>query len=132
MRSQIWLAPAAELLDQITKALPVYRATLVKGCVIIFTKVYKQNLAMFPRLLQATHDYWLKLDRLEAAYQRGEVSIEEVDAKVAALIADLQEERRATIGFFRDRLVHLWQSQRELVLGLSLIGILTYTWLVVS
>lgn len=85
-----------------------------------------------PNLLQATHEYWTQLDKLEAAYQRGEVSLEEVDAKVAALMADLRQERRDALLFVRHRVVHLWQGQKELVLGLGLIGMLTYTWLVVS
>ena len=35
---------------------------------------------MFPNLFTATQEYWRKLDALEASYQRGEISIEEVDA----------------------------------------------------
>ena len=56
---------------------------------------------MFPNLIQATKEYWHKLDQLEAAYQQGEISLEEVDSKVAKLIAELAEERRATFTYFR-------------------------------
>jgi hypothetical protein len=33
---------------------------------------------MFPNLLEATKEYWRKLDRLEAAYPQGEIPLEEV------------------------------------------------------
>lgn len=87
---------------------------------------------MFPNLLQATNDYWRKLDELEAAYKRGDVSIEEVDAKVAVLIADLKQERREALMFVFNGLNHLWHEQQEIVIGLGLIGMLTYTWIAVS
>ena len=87
---------------------------------------------MFPNLLQATKDYWRKLDELEAAYKRGDVSLEEVDAKVAVLIADLKQERREALTFIFNGLTSLWHEQREIVIGLGLIGMLTYTWIVVS
>ncbi len=44
---------------------------------------------MFPNLFQATFDYWRKLDELEAAYQKGEIPLKEVDARVADLMAEL-------------------------------------------
>ncbi|MBW4420040.1 MAG: hypothetical protein KME13_12535 [Myxacorys californica WJT36-NPBG1] len=87
---------------------------------------------MIPNLLQATNDYWRKLNELEAAYQRGEVSLEEVDAKVAVLIADLNQERRESLAFVFNGLNSLWNQQKEVVIGLGLIGMLTYTWIVVS
>jgi hypothetical protein len=87
---------------------------------------------MIPNLLEATNEYWRKLNELEAAYQRGEVSLEEVDARVAILMAELGQERRATMRFLLDNVSRIWQEQRELVLGLGLLGVLTYSWIVVS
>lgn len=87
---------------------------------------------MTPNLLEATNEYWRKLNELEAAYQRGEVSLEEVDARVAILMAELGQERRATMRFLLDNVSQIWQEQREFVLGLGLIGVLTYSWIVIS
>ena len=60
---------------------------------------------MFPNLLQATKEYWRKLDELEVAYQQGEIPLEEVDARVAELIAELALQRRAAFTYFW----HGWQ-----------------------
>lgn len=87
---------------------------------------------MIPNLLEATNEYWRKLNELEAAYQRGEVSLEEVDARVATLMAELGQERRATIRFLMDNVSRIWNEQRELVVGLGLVGVLTYAWIVIS
>ncbi len=87
---------------------------------------------MIPNLQEATHSYWQKLNALEAAYRRGEVSIEEVDAKVAELTTELGAERRAAIQFLLNGLNRLWQEQREVVLGVTLLGVLTYVWTIVS
>ncbi|MBW4539362.1 MAG: hypothetical protein KME43_09460 [Myxacorys chilensis ATA2-1-KO14] len=87
---------------------------------------------MFPNLLQATNEYWRKLNELEAAYKRGDVSLEEVDATVKVLMADLKQERREALAFVFNGLGSLWYQQREVVIGLGLIGMLTYTWIVVS
>jgi hypothetical protein len=87
---------------------------------------------MIPNLLEATNEYWRKLNELEAAYQRGDVSLEEVDARVATLMAELGQERRATIRFLMDNLNRLWNEQREIIVSLGLVGVLTYAWIVVS
>ncbi len=87
---------------------------------------------MFPNLLEATWDYWRKLNALQAAYQRGEVSLEEVDARVATLMTELGQERRATIRFLLDNVHRIWNEQQQLVLGLGLVGALAYAWIVVS
>ncbi|MBD2463344.1 hypothetical protein H6G89_20130 [Oscillatoria sp. FACHB-1407] len=87
---------------------------------------------MIPNLLEATNEYWRKLNELESAYQRGEVSLEEVDVRVATLMAELGQERRATIQFLLGNVNRIWNEQRELVIGLGLIGVLTYTWMVIS
>ncbi|MBW4487129.1 MAG: hypothetical protein KME12_05000 [Trichocoleus desertorum ATA4-8-CV12] len=87
---------------------------------------------MMPNLLAATQDYWRKLNELEAAYQRGEVSLPEVDARVAELMSELGQERRAAIDFTVASIGHLWNQQRETVVGVSLLGMLTYAWAVMS
>jgi hypothetical protein len=83
---------------------------------------------MIPNLLEATHQYWRKLDELEASYQRGEVTLEEVDAQVAVLMSDLGRDRRAALQFFFSNLGRVWDEQRETVLGVVLISVLTVTW----
>lgn len=87
---------------------------------------------MVPNLLDATKTYWRKLNEVEAAYQRGELSIAEVDAKVHELMAELGQERRATLNFFADGVRRLWYEQRETIVGVALIGVLTYAWAVIS
>ena len=62
---------------------------------------------MFPNLLEATKEYWRKLDELEAAYQQGEIPLEEVDARVTELMAELAQERRAAFTYFLARLAAL-------------------------
>lgn len=84
---------------------------------------------MIPNLLEATNDYWHKLNELEAAYRRGEVSLEEVDARVTTLMAELGQERRATVKFLLDNISRIWHEQREIVVGLGLAGVLTYGWI---
>lgn len=87
---------------------------------------------MFPNLIQATKEYWHKLDQLEAAYQQGEISLEEVDSKVAELIAELAEERRATFTYFRHNWQHRLTKQRENLIGLAILAIVTYIWVLTS
>lgn len=87
---------------------------------------------MVPNLLEATNEYWRKLNELEAAYQRGEVSLEEVDATVATLMAELGQERRATVRFLMDNVSRIWHEQREIIISLGLVGVLTYAWVVAS
>lgn len=87
---------------------------------------------MMPNLLEATKDYWLKLDELEAAYQKGEVSLEEVDARVPELIAELGRERKAVLNYVFNGWSRLWEYQRETIVGVAFLGIITYVWAVVS
>lgn len=87
---------------------------------------------MMPNLLEATKDYWRKLDELEAAYQKGEVSLEEVDARVPELIAELGRERKAALSFVFNGWSRLWDHQRETIVGVAFLGIITYVWAVVS
>lgn len=86
---------------------------------------------MVPNLIEATNQYWRQLDELEAAYQRGEVSLEEVDAKVAVLMTELGQERRAAVRFLLTNVSRVWREQ-QLVIGLGLVSILTYAWIAVS
>jgi len=85
---------------------------------------------MLPNLLEATKHYWHQLNELEAAYQRGEVSTEEVDLRVSQLMAELGQERRATWAFLLHSWNHLWNEQRETIVGGAFFAILTYTWVV--
>ncbi len=87
---------------------------------------------MFPNLLQATKEYWRKLDELEAAYQQGEISLEEVDTKVAELIAELAQERRAAFNYFRHSWQHRLTTQRENLIGLAILVLVTYVWVLTS
>lgn len=87
---------------------------------------------MFPNLFEATKTYWRKLDELEASYQQGEISLEEVDARVAELMSELAQERRlAFINFWRV-LYHWLTAQREGLVGLGILVIVTYAWISVS
>jgi hypothetical protein len=86
---------------------------------------------MIPNLIEATNDYWRKLNELDAAYQRGEVSLEEVDTRVAELMAELGQARHETFRYLWHGLRHLWNQQREAIVGTACLGALTYTWLVI-
>jgi hypothetical protein len=85
---------------------------------------------MIPNLIEATNEYWRKLNELQVAYQRGEVPLEEVDVRVESLMAELGQERRATVRFLLGSVSRIWQEQQELVVGLGVIGVLTYAWIV--
>jgi archaellum component FlaC len=87
-------------------------------------------LVMIPNLIEATNDYWRKLNELEAAYQRGEVTLEEVDTRVKGLMEELGQERRASIRFLLDNVRRIWHEQREMIVGLGAIGVLAYSWVV--
>lgn len=83
------------------------------------------------KLLEATQDYWRKLDRLEAAYHQGERSLEEVDAEVAELMAELGRKRREAWRVFLANLNTFFQDQQVTVLGLGVFSIIAYAWLTV-
>ena len=87
---------------------------------------------MFPNLIEATTTYWRKLDELEADYKCGNISAKDVDVRVKELMAELGVERRAAVRFFLSYLNRIWNEQREVVVGVGLLGILTYTWVVIS
>jgi hypothetical protein len=87
---------------------------------------------MLPNLLEATQEYWRKLDKLEAAYQQGIISIEEVDAEVASLMAELGRKRRSALIYFLQGCQHWLAAQRESLIGLAVLGIITYAWVLVK
>ncbi|MGV2830969.1 hypothetical protein [Myxosarcina sp. GI1(2024)] len=87
---------------------------------------------MFPNLLQATTKYWRQLDELEVAYQRGEIPLEEVDAKVADLMAELARERRTALNYFWHACRLMLTRQIETLIGLAVLTIVTYTWVLTS
>ncbi|OKH33464.1 hypothetical protein NIES2119_23085 [[Phormidium ambiguum] IAM M-71] len=81
-------------------------------------------------LQEATKEYWRKLNELETAYTKGEVTIEEVDAKVHLLIKELGETRREALAYSWNSL-RLWCSERlEIIAGVAMLGIITYAWAV--
>jgi len=79
-------------------------------------------------LQEETKQYWKELDKLENAYQEGKVSIEEVDAEVASLMADLGKKRRIAIENFLE-ISKIWLvQQRETLTALAVLGTVTYLW----
>ncbi len=86
---------------------------------------------MIPDLMEATRNYWHQLDELEAAYQRGEVSIAEVNARVKELMTDLGRSRRESLTYFWSGICRLWNDQRDAIVGVAGLGVLTYGWLLV-
>ena len=87
---------------------------------------------MFPNLLEDTKEYWCKLNELEAAYQRGEVSIEEVDGQVKTLMTELGKSRQAALNYVLNSFYHLLNEQKETIIGIAILGVISYTWAVVS
>jgi hypothetical protein len=83
-------------------------------------------------LQEETRQYWKKLDKLENAYQEGKVSIEEVDAEVASLMADLGKKRRIAMENFL-QVTKIWLiQQRETLTALAILGTVAYLWFVNS
>ena len=87
---------------------------------------------MFPNLLEDTKEYWCKLNELEVAYQKGEVSIEEVDARVKLLTTELSKSRQAALNYVLNSFYHLMNEQRETIVGIAVLGVISYAWAVVS
>ena len=87
---------------------------------------------MFPNLLEDTKEYWCKLNQLEAAYQKGEVSIEEVDARVKLLMTELGKSRQAALNYVLNSFYHLLNEQREAIVGIAVLGVISYACAVVS
>ena len=87
---------------------------------------------MFPNLIEATKEYWRKLDELEAAYQQGQIPLKEVDAKVAELMRELAIERRAAFNYLWRGCQHWLMAQREMLIGLAILALVTYSWVLTS
>jgi hypothetical protein len=87
---------------------------------------------MLPNLFEATKEYWRKLDELEAAYQQGEIPLEEVDARVAELMAELAQERRVALSYFWHGWQHWLTTQKETLVGLAILALVTYAWALTS
>ncbi len=87
---------------------------------------------MLPNLLEATNEYWRKLDELESAYQRGEVPVEEVDARVRSLMVELGGERRAAFLYVLNGWRRLWDEQGEIIVGMAILGTISYAWAIIS
>lgn len=79
-------------------------------------------------LLEDTRSYWQALNHLERAYQNGEVSVSEVDMQVKQLMADLSRSRRAAFRDLWAATQHFIQQQRDAVLVVGGIALLTYLW----
>jgi hypothetical protein len=85
---------------------------------------------MFFDLIGATRAYWRKLDEVEAAYRRNELSLEEVDARVKALMVELGQARRQTLRDFCATWRVFLQQQGDALAGVAAIGVMAYVWLV--
>jgi hypothetical protein len=85
---------------------------------------------MFTDLTEATRDYWKKLDDVEAAYKRDEMTVQEVDAEVQQLMMELGNARRRALKDFWASLQYFVNQQREAIAGVAAIAGLAYVWLV--
>jgi hypothetical protein len=74
-------------------------------------------------LIEETKDYWRKLEELENAYEKGEVSLEEVDTLVTQLMKDLGQKRQEALQGFFSAIATVLRDQPITVLGLSVVGI---------
>jgi hypothetical protein len=83
---------------------------------------------MFFDLIGATHDYWRKLDAVEAAYRRKELTAEEAHARIQQLMKDLGRDRRRVLREFWASLRHPLQRRGDALVGIAMIGLLTYLW----
>jgi hypothetical protein len=84
---------------------------------------------MFTDLLSAIQDYWHKLDKVEAAYKRDEMTLEEVDAEVHRLMNELGNHRRQALRDFWASFQYFMQQQCEVLAGTAVLGVLAYVWL---
>ncbi len=87
---------------------------------------------MLPDLIGATRDYWRKLDAVEAAYRRNELSAAEVNAEVKALMADLGQTRRQLLRDSWAIMQSFVNRQGEALAGVAALGVLAYLWLVAN
>lgn len=87
---------------------------------------------MLPDLIGATRDYWRKLDQVEAAYRRDELTVEEVDANVKALMVELGQTRRQLLRDSWAIAQTFFARQRDALAGVAALGVLAYLWLVAN
>ncbi|OYD88641.1 hypothetical protein CDG77_22525 [Nostoc sp. 'Peltigera membranacea cyanobiont' 213] len=87
---------------------------------------------MFPNLVEDTKEYWCKLNELEVAYQKGEVSIEEVDGRVKLLMTELGKSRQAALNYVLNSFYHFLNEQGEAIVGIAILGVISYAWVVLS
>jgi hypothetical protein len=83
---------------------------------------------MLPNLQEATQEYWQKLNELEAAYQQGKISQADVDMEVAFLMAELGRKRKIAIRYFLESQGNWVIQQRETLIGLAVLIIISYFW----
>ncbi|NMF85321.1 hypothetical protein [Nodosilinea sp. P-1105] len=83
---------------------------------------------MLTDLLGATQTYWRKLDDIEAAYRRDELSIDEVDIEVKRLMQELGHTRRRALREFGASARYFVAQQRDVLAGTAVMGLLTYIW----
>ncbi len=84
---------------------------------------------MFPNLFEATNEYWRQLDEIESRYQRGELSIEEVDREVEILMKQLGQKRRESLLLFKNSLSHWISTHTELLIGFLFVLVVAYSWM---
>ena len=87
---------------------------------------------MLPDLISATRDYWRKLDAVEAAYRRHELTAAEVNAEVKALMVELGQTRRQMLRDSWAIAQTFARQQGEALAGVAALGVLAYVWLVVK
>ncbi|MGP1382893.1 MAG: hypothetical protein ACTS2F_04990 [Thainema sp.] len=87
-------------------------------------------LNMFTDLTSATREYWKKLDKVEAAYKRNEMTLEEVDAEVQRLMTELGDARRQALRDVWASLQYFVRQQRDEIAAVAALGMLAYLWLV--
>ncbi|PSR19341.1 hypothetical protein C8255_02625 [filamentous cyanobacterium CCP3] len=87
---------------------------------------------MLPDLIGATRDYWRKLDEVEAAYQRNELTLNEVNAEVKALMVELGQTRRQLLRDSWAIAQRFVQRQGDALAGVAALGVLAYVWLAVN
>ena len=87
---------------------------------------------MLPDLISATRDYWRKLDAVEAAYRRHELTAAEVNTQVKALMVELGQTRRQMLRDSWAIAQTFARQQGDAVAGVAALGVLAYVWLVVK
>jgi hypothetical protein len=87
---------------------------------------------MLPDLIGATRDYWRKLDAVEAAYRRNELTAAEVNTQVKALMVELGQTRRQMLRDSWAIAQTFARQQGDALAGVAALGVLAYVWLVVK